>query len=286
MNKTTLQKLLHFFLIKIVISIAVVAGSVFLTDWLIRLIPGNLTLDDDIKNLIIAIAESLAALVTYILLFRFYENRQIRELSSSKFLKNATIGFFTGLILQLLFVLVIYLNNGYYVSHINPVSYLLPSFTVALMAGFVAELLIRGIAFRLLEEKLGTVITLIIFILLFAVIHSNSNHATVLSVLSTSAKAGLLLSSAYVFSRNLWLPIFLHFAWDFAEPGIFGAPNPGNSIDKSLLISDINGPDLLTGGQLGPQNSIQALLFCLITSMIFLWLAKRKNNFIRPYWKK
>ena len=35
----------------------------------------------------------------------------------------------------------------------------------------------------------------------------------------------------------LWLPIFLHFAWDFAEPGVFGAINPGITIDQSLLTS-------------------------------------------------
>jgi membrane protease YdiL (CAAX protease family) len=83
-----------------------------------------------------------------------------------------------------------------------------------------------------------------------------------LSVISTVVEAGLLLSAGYIFSRSLWLPIFLHFAWDFAEPGVFGAINPGITIDQSLLTSKIDGPLILTGGQLGPQNSIQAFLLC------------------------
>jgi membrane protease YdiL (CAAX protease family) len=117
------------------------------------------------------------------------------------------------------------------------------------------------------------------------VLHSGTKGATFLSVLSTGIQAGFLLSSAYIFSRSLWLPIFLHFAWDFTEPGIYGAINPGNTIDASLFTSKITGPQLLTGGELGPQNSIQSAIFCLITGLLFLWLAKQKNNFTKPYWK-
>jgi len=116
--------------------------------------------------------------------------------------------------------------------------------------------------------------------------HVNAKGASILSVSSTVIEAGLLLSAGYVFSRSLWLPIFLHFAWDFAEPGVFGAINPGITIDQSLLTSKIEGPLILTGGQLGPQNSIQSLLFCAIASLLFLWMAKRKNNFIKPFWKR
>ena len=81
------------------------------------------------------------------------------------------------------------------------------------------------------------------------------------------------------------MPVFLHFAWDFAEPGIYGGINPGITIEKSLFTSNFTGPELLTGGQFGPGNSIQAAMFCLIAGLIFLWLAKRKNNFIKPDWK-
>jgi len=226
------------------------------------------------------------ALLSYILLFRFYEKRTITELSLKGFWKNAVIGFLTGFILQSLLILIIYMTGGYSIIRVNPISFLLPAFTTALTAGFVAEIIIRGVIFRLTEENLGTVITLIIFTLLFAVLHSNSKGATFLSVLSTSIQAGFLLSAAFVFSRSLWLPIFLHFAWDFTEPGIYGAINPGNAIDKSLFTSEIIGPKLLTGGELGPQNSIQSAILCLMAGLLFLLLAERKNHFIKPYWRR
>ena len=98
-------------------------------------------------------------------------------------------------------------------------------------------------------------------------------------------QAGLLLPAAYVYSRNLWLPVFLHFGWDFAEPGIFGGINPSSSVTQGLLTSKIAGSSLLTGGETGPQESLSSLLLCLFAGLTFLLLAKRKNNLIKPQWK-
>ena len=195
-------------------------------------------------------------------------------------LRGAFIGFLTGMILQSLFILIIYLAGGYHITGINPVKSMVPAFTTALTAGFVAEIILRGIIFRITEEKYGTVIALIISILIFAIIHGGSKGSTFLSVIATTMEAGFLLSASYVYSRNLWLPIFLHFAWDFVEPGIFGGINPGNTVGESLFTSNITGSVIISGGHAGPQNSLQAVFICLITGLIFLSIAKRENNII------
>ncbi|MES1225921.1 MAG: CPBP family intramembrane glutamic endopeptidase, partial [Bacteroidota bacterium] len=184
-----------------------------------------------------------------------------------------------------LFILIIYIAAHYSIVSINPVSFLLPGFISALVAGVVMEILLRGILFRITEQYLGTTIATIIISLLFVIMHSRADNATILSVTATTVQAGILLSSVYVFSRSLWFPIFLHFAWDFAEPAIFGGINPGISVGETLFTSNITGPELLTGGQNGPGNSIQAAGFCLFVSILFLLLAKKKGNIIKPFWK-
>jgi uncharacterized protein len=287
MNKpATLQKIADFFLTKIIIGILVVVGCVALVESAGRSLLDKTQLSGEFKNTIVGITQAALALLSYVLLFQFYEKRKIRELSVASFWINAPIGFLAGLLLQSLVIVIIYLAGGYSILQVNPVSFLLPSFITALTAGFVAEIVIRGILFRLTEERLGTVIALIISSLLFAIMHSGSKGATPLSILSTTVQAGIMLSAAYVFTRSLWLSIFLHFAWDLAEPGIYGGINPGITLEKSLFTSKISGDEILTGGQFGPGNSIQAALFCLLTALLFLWLAKKKNNFLKPYWKK
>jgi hypothetical protein len=121
--------------------------------------------------------------------------------------------------------------------------------------------------------------------LLFAIFHVNSEGASWLSVWATAAQAGFMLPASYIYSRSLWLPIFLHLSWDFMEPGIFGAINSSTSVNESLFTSNISGPSLFTGGLSGPQNSLQSLVLCLLTGIIFLCLAKRKNNLVIATWQ-
>ena len=283
-KQTTPNKALHFFLTKIIIGIAVIVGLVAIVEWLGGLLDKT-KLTDDTKHLIIAISNSAIAISGYVILFRVYEKRQIIELSASTLVRNAVLGCVSGFLLQLLFIIVIYVGGIYSIVRLNQISTLLAPLSFALTGGVVAEILLIGVLFRLLEKQTGTIIALILFIILFAVLHINVKGATVVSIGATAFQAGLMLPAAYVFSRSLWLPIFLHFSWDFAEPGIFGGINPSSSLMQGLFTSRIAGDPLLTGGLTGPQNSLQSLLLCSIAGFVLLLLAKRKNNFIKPTWQ-
>ena len=267
-----------------IIGIGVIVSLVAFIEWLRSSILDKTNLSNDVKALIVSIAEAFITTTAYIFLFRAFDKRRIHELSAATFINNAVIGFLTGILLQSLFILIIYLAGTFLVVNVNPISVLISPFAFALTAGFVAEIIMIGIVFRLLEQQTGTLVALLVFITLFAILHINAKGATVISVAATAMQAGFLLPAAYVFSRSLWLPVFLHFGWDFAEPGIFGGINPSSSLTQGLFTSKIAGNSLLTGAETGPQDSLTSLLLCLITGIIFLFLAKRKNNLIKPKW--
>src|SRR5207253_9788566 len=126
------------------------------------------------------------AIRVYIFLFRAYDNRRIDELSVAKLSNNAIIGFLTGIVLQALYILIIYLVGTFLVLNVNPVSTLVSPFAFALTAGFVAEIIMIGIVFRLLEQQTGTLIALLVFIILFAVLHVNVKGASIVSVGATA----------------------------------------------------------------------------------------------------
>ena len=280
-----LRKFTRFFLVRILIGSFALIATVAFTDLVIFSILKILRVGSAATSLIINLVDSMAALVVCFQVFKALEKRKITELSRDNFFGLASFGFLLGLILQSFFIFVIYLAGGYKIIDINPFYFILHSLSTALMAGFVAELLIRGIFFRILEEKLGTLISLLIAIVVFAFAHAGKEGAGILSIAATTSEAGFMLSAAFIYSRSLWLPIFLHIAWDFVEPGIFGAINPGNSIKESWFTSEFTGSSIITGGRLGPQNSIQSLLLCTITGILFLWLAHRKNRLIKPFWR-
>ena len=46
----------------------------------------------------------------------------------------------------------------------------------------------------------------------------------------------------------------------------------------------LTGSEILTGGQFGPEGAIQALVFCLIATVVLILLLKKQNKILKPYW--
>ena len=221
----------------------------------------------------------------YVTLYKFYENREIKELSKNGLFKSLTIGIILGVLLQSLTILVIYLKGGYSIVSINPILFLVPPFAMAFTSAIFEEILMRGIVFRITEEKLGSYFALFISAILFGAMHLGNPNSSLTAALGLAIQAGLLLASAYIYSRNLWFPIAIHFAWNFTQSAIFGANVSGNSISKTLITSKIEGAEWFTGGQFGPEGSIQATVFCFIVTIILLILSHKEGKIIAPYWK-
>ena len=284
-KKSIGQKILYFPLTKIIIGLIVCGVIVSVGQLLVGKLLNLTELDKDIKNLINGIVVAILALVSYVTLYKFYEKREIKELSKNGLFKSLTIGIILGVLLQSLTILVIYLKGGYSIVSINPILFLVPPFAMAFTSAIFEEILMRGIVFRITEEKLGSYFALFISAILFGAMHLGNPNSSLTAALGLAIQAGLLLASAYIYSRNLWFPIAIHFAWNFTQSAIFGANVSGNSISKTLITSKIEGAEWFTGGQFGPEGSIQATVFCFIVTIILLILSHKEGNIIAPYWK-
>lgn len=280
------KRILFFPLTKIIIGLFVCAGLVSIGQILTEKLLNLTTLDKDVKNLITGVIVAIITIISYTYLFRYYEKRPITELSRVGIFKNLPIGIILGVILQSLTILVIYLKGGYSIVSINPILYLVPPLTMAFTSAIFEEILMRGIIFRITEEKLGSYFALAISAVLFGLMHLSNPNSSITASIGLAIQAGLLLASAYIYSRNLWFPIAIHFAWNFTQSAIFGANVSGNTISKTLITSKIEGAEWFTGGQFGPEGSIQATLFCLIATIILLTLSYKQGKIIKPYWKQ
>ncbi len=250
------------------------------TGKILDLTPAN----KNLRNLIKGIISSIAVVGTYIYFFRKYEKRKVTEFSNKGMGNYILIGIGIGALLQCLTILVIIANGGFEIVSVNPVSDMIIPFTVAFSVAIFEEILIRGIIFRILEEKLGSYISLIITAIIFGALHLANPNSTLLSGLCVGIEAGFLMGAAYIYTRNLWFPIAIHFAWNFMQSGVFGAITSGNEKTASLLSTKITGSQLITGGEFGPEGTIQAIIFCLLAAIILLKLSK--NKIISPYWRK
>lgn len=244
------------------------------------------SINSDLAKLIRGVIVAILAIVSYSYLFKRYEQREITEFSKNNFFKNLMLGLTLGVVLQALTILVIYLKGGYTIISINPVLYIIPPLAMAFTSAIVEEILLRGIVFRITEEKLGSYLALLISAALFGAMHFANPNSSLTAAVGLAIQAGLLLAAAYIYSRNLWFPIALHFAWNFTQSAIFGAKVSGNTISKTLITSEIEGAVWYTGGQFGPEGSVQATLFCLIPTIVLLILSHKAGRIIKPYWRR
>jgi membrane protease YdiL (CAAX protease family) len=133
-------------------------------------------------------------------------------------------------------------------------------YLVALLFGAAGEeILFRGYAFQLLIEKAGAWATILPVGVLFGLAHSGNPSATWLAVLNTTLW-GVLFGYAFLRSRDLWLPIGLHYGWNLVLP-LFGANLSGLTIEITRYGYKWDLGTLWSGGSYGPEGGILTTIF-------------------------
>jgi len=282
---TLKQKISNSSIIKAVLALLLFMAVVIIGQQIASKLLSLTPLDKNFRNVLKGLLVSSACILSYTVFFKKFEKRDITEFASKGFIKNVFLGTSIGFVLQSLTILVIYLNGSYTVAAVNPISFILIPFAIMFTVAIIEEILVRGIIFRIMEEKLGSFIALSISSLIFGILHLANAHSTILSSICITT-AGFLFGSLFIYTRNLWGAIALHFAWNFTQSGIYGAITSGNEKTSSLLEAKIQGAEFITGGEFGPEGSIQAILICLMATVIILILNVRQNKIIKPYWKR
>jgi uncharacterized protein len=131
------------------------------------------------------------------------------------------------------------------------------------------EMMFRGYAFQLLIEKLGPFATVLPVGVLFGFAHMGNPNATKLSVANTILW-GILLGYSFLRSRDLWLPIGIHYSWNAVLP-LFGVNLSGLTIDVTRYSYQWDLAPLWSGGAYGPEGGLLATIFVVL---LFFALAK------------
>ena len=148
---------------------------------------------------------------------------------------------------------------------------------LALAAAF-EEIVFRGYLFQRMVNGAGPIRATAVFSAAFAVAHLLNPFAATLSTVNTFL-SGVLLSVAYLKTRALWLPIGLHWAWNFCQGPIFSLPVSGLRFTPTLLRVELTGSPWLTGGAYGPEGGV---VLTVATLAATFWLARTRGVSASP----
>jgi membrane protease YdiL (CAAX protease family) len=152
---------------------------------------------------------------------------------------------------------------------------LVVSLIVFVFAGAAEEMLFRGYPLQTLTRTnlawLGVLLTSVPF----AAVHLRNPNVVPGFTFINTALAGIWLAVAYLRTRSLWLPLGLHWSWNWVQASLLGLPVSGiERISPAPLLKALNaGPDWLTGGAYGIEGGAACTLALLISTVI-IWRAK------------
>lgn len=142
--------------------------------------------------------------------------------------------------------------------------------SVLLLFGAVGEeLLFRGYGFQVLAAAIGATPALILSSGLFGLVHLSNLNASPLGIVNTVG-FGLVLGYAFLKSGDLWLPIGVHFGWNWLLP-LAGVPLSGFKIGLTGFVLRWRVSDVWSGGGYGPEAS---LLTCGMIVVLLVFLRK------------
>jgi hypothetical protein len=223
-------------------------------------------------------------LVSYGMYCRIIEKRGAVELGRdgaiAQWLAGAAV---SGLIVSS-FVLLIDLVGDFRILEYRGGLQLVSNLATFTNGSLLQELVLLCVVFRLVEEVFGTWASLVGSLAIFAGLHL-ANEAQTLTSVAMLMFSSLILVAPFILSRKIYLSWGFHAGWNFAQAGVFGMLNSGIAF-KGWMISEVIGPEWLTGGAVGIEGSPLAVAIDFLVGLGILLYARKRGMFVGPKWRR
>jgi len=262
-------------LIHVAVLVLAVVGSALATHALVPPAPSPRHHD---LLLLANLCSAAVLLAVYVLTVRLLERRSASELNLRRGAPLFPIGAGLGAALMGVVYLVLWLMGDAAFAAGSGWDGLGGSLVAMFAAAVLEELVLRAVLFRLVEQASGTLAAMLVSAIVFGLLHGINPGATAIDAAAVAIEAGIAFALAYALTRNLWLTIGLHAAWNFTEGSVFGAQVSGSADPHSLLRATLHGPALLTGGAFGPEGSLVAIALFVVLSAILAAMVVRNGQ--------
>ncbi len=139
------------------------------------------------------------------------------------------------------------------------------------------EVLTRSYIFQTIRSHTNVTTAVIASATLFMAYHAGAYHGAWLPAFNVFA-AGILFGLAYLLTDNLWLPIGIHFIWNFLVGPVLGLSVSGNTqLKESWHLVTLQGPVWLTGGAFGLEGGLAVTFTTFLGIIVLLILSRRKT---------
>jgi membrane protease YdiL (CAAX protease family) len=270
----------------IALVLAMIVGAMHLFRWwLVPEIQSAFHLSEAATSAVRRSGILLVVLLTYWASTRLIEKRAVDELRLAP--RGIVLGALTGAMLISMTSLTLFAVGAYEVTAVRGLqSGLLGVAGLIVVAAMLEEIAFRGVLFRISEKTWGTLPALALQSILFSLQHvENVESAGLVTVITTVVSVmlyGAFWALLYVHTRNLWFVGASHAAWNYSIM-LTGLPLSGLDDFRGVapFESRYEGPDWLTGGVFGPENSVLSIGVMAVCLAVLFYQARIRKRTIR-----
>ena len=230
------------------------------------------------SRLITELIPFISILSACLIMTKFVEKRKFSTLGfqSERIINNISI----GLIIGLFWIIISFVGQYVFGTIFKGAQNTIPAGTfiiygIALLVNaFLQEILFRSYIYQSIETNFNALSAIIITSVLFSVVHIGAIKAGIIPSFNVFG-AGLVFAIAYYKTKTLWMPITIHFIWNFLVSSILYKPIPDY---KGLELFQLKGSNLLAGGENGVQTTILTTFTIIIVIMLELLIIKPQKT--------
>lgn len=226
---------------------------------------------------------ALVGCLSYAFYVTRVEGRAVSELGLEGAWREYGAGFVLGALMVCASVAGIAALGGLRALSLAPGHIIVLPLLMHITVGLVEEMLMRGIFFKVVEQSAGSWLALLASGLLFGAMHLVNDNISLLGIANIAA-SGVFFAAAFLLTGRLWLCAALHAGWNFAQDGIFSLAVSGHQVKQGLLVTELSGPDWLTGGAFGIEGSAVDLVLVLLAGAAMVMLARHRGRMLQPVW--
>lgn len=201
------------------------------------------------------------------------------RLSAFGQIRKVGVGWLVSALYLFTILICLFATRHYSVAHLNfNLDHQLSWLSIFLLAAVIEEIIARGIVFRLITDKWNVVAGLVVSSIIFGFVHLFNPNTTALSCLRIAITGGWLCAIAYAYHRTLWVPIGIHWAWNYLQSNIFEHSVPGSALNSPpILILASKGVKFPAGIEFDTEVSIISTAIGVAISAVYTILYFKKK---------
>ncbi len=147
-----------------------------------------------------------------------------------------------------------------------------------MVQGPAEEVIIRGWLLPVVGVRSHAVWGILASAIIFSILHTLNPNTSLIGLINLLL-FGLFTALFALYEGGIWGACGMHAVWNWAQGNLLGFEVSGQAAVGGTLFNLMEtGPDIITGGDFGPEGGLSVTVILLVSCVVVVWLASQRRR--------